>query len=423
MTTNLTDEELKRLIQLAQDKPTEQIQPIKVDYAFNLYLDNHKLSSYTIRSIKHTLKAFLQYFDTMPIEPSPIDHFFSNCTSFYTKKQYSLQSLILYKRHLKIIYNYLKTTLKYPNPMPMTIKLINKSQEEHIIWDIQTLEKILRTAEETENFSLILTIFDSGCRVGELGITPEHDCLRTDKVHPELEKIFVKGKSGYHPMHCSKTVCDILMQQSNPNTKAVFWTQEQPYGLHSHSLTERVRRLVISSGITGKKLGAHTFRHTASSIIFDKTESTRAVQQFLNHKKVATTEIYTHEFEDKKRKLLSPLAILGVEINKNKVQNNVAEQYKLILDGTNESSTALTIRNTTPETIEKVEAVPDLSDELFPKIPDDLNPLPRPQLTIKDLRVIREMAVYYTRTHPLDSLPGHLSNRMKQWIKYNRTKY
>ena len=93
-------------------------------------------------------------------------------------------------------------------------------------------------------------------------------------------------------------------------------------------------------------------------------------------------------------------------------------QPKMLVENTSENSTALVPFNPSETPLEKVEGIVDLSEELFPEIPEDVQTRPlHPTLTYKRLKALRKACVYYAKTAPLDGLTGELSQIFKDFFR------
>jgi hypothetical protein len=123
---------------------------------------------------------------------------------------------------------------------------------------------------------------------------------------------------------------------------------------------------------------------------------------------------YIHDAQDELKHQLSPLAMLGEEFIK--PRPNI--QVKLLPMDNTEPSTALVPINSPVEEIEHVEAVPDLSEELFPEIPEGVRTRAlHPTLTYKRLMALRKACVFYAQNAPLDGLTGELSQMFKDFFR------
>lgn len=133
----------------------------------------------------------------------------------------------------------------------------------------------------------------------------------------------------------------------------------------------------------------------------------------LQQTETKSARVYIHDAQDEPKQHISPLAIPGSEFTSPKTP----EQSKLLItDGTDNQSTALIPMTPSDETIEKVEGIPDLSEDLFSEIPEDVKPV-RPLLTYKKLAAMRKAFVFFARPKPLDETTGELSQMMKEFFR------
>jgi hypothetical protein len=104
-------------------------------------------------------------------------------------------------------------------------------------------------------------------------------------------------------------LCEALKKHGESKT-AVFCTLN---GLpaSSHALQAKVRNIVKAAGITGEKLGAHTFRHTVGSLVAQSTGSALSVKSILGHSDINTSMDYIHDAEDSLAQRISPIQLMN----------------------------------------------------------------------------------------------------------------
>ena len=76
-----------------------------------------------------------------------------------------------------------------------------------------------------------------------------------------------------------------------------------------HSHEARLSRALTAAGVVnlGKRVTAHTFRHSYATHLLLKGVDIRSIQERLGHSSVTTTEIYTHVVKAMQGKVRSPL--------------------------------------------------------------------------------------------------------------------
>jgi integrase/recombinase XerD len=67
------------------------------------------------------------------------------------------------------------------------------------------------------------------------------------------------------------------------------------------SVSHKIKDLLNYAGIVKEKEGAHLLRHTYGTLLYSKVKDLALVQDMMRHEDPATTRIYTHIADDKKR--------------------------------------------------------------------------------------------------------------------------
>lgn len=77
--------------------------------------------------------------------------------------------------------------------------------------------------------------------------------------------------------------------------------------LISYSQVQRALRVATKQAQVGKRVTAHTFRHSFATQLLRHGTGIRTVQEQLGHKDLQTTQIYTHAAGINQTGIVSPL--------------------------------------------------------------------------------------------------------------------
>jgi site-specific recombinase XerD len=226
------------------------------------------------------------------------------------------------------------------------------------------LKAVAGACREVRDKALILALIDSSARIGEIV------GLRVEDLGDDNFK--AKGKTGQRRYRCDARIISLLRECAVDGV--VFPMMDsgrrviRPARLCAN-LGDRVRVIMERAGLKGEKLGAHTLRHTAASLVARKSMSGLAVKALLQHDNIATSMMYIHDAEDKIQQAYSPLELSGVDMVGEARQLGIGEGVKMLA---------------TTEGI----GVYMLIEDLFPEVPEGVKV--RPALSSEDLRLIRD---------------------------------
>jgi len=200
-----------------------------------------------------------------------------------------------------------------PSLPPEKVKLPKEKKEK--IVNVLTLEQVKKLLEAPDTSTIIglrdrailETFFSTGMRVGEL-VNLNRDQIKIKPETKDLE-ISIVGK-GERPrtVYLSERAIFWLrkyLDTRNDKEKALFvsYRGKKPLGRLSVRSVERiVKKYAILAGLPSN-IVCHTLRHTFATDLLQKGVDLRIVQEFLGHKNVATTQIYTHVTRPKLREI------------------------------------------------------------------------------------------------------------------------
>ena len=267
------------------------------------YLKNEKLYTYdTIINYQIDLKQFQEYVDRLQVTTSTanketVENFFLSLHSLGM----SSSSLARKASTLRSYYSYLlKSSIIASTPMIgiKTPKLSKKLPSVLSISDVDTLCSIsTNSVVARRDKAIIEVMYSSALRLSELSN------LNIDSVDTLSKYVKVVGKGKKErilPLGGKAT--DALSQWINdrinlhPIDDALFINK---YGsrLSNRSIQNRINFWVKKQGLNCK-ISPHTLRHSCATHLLEASGDLRAVQEFLGHEDISTTQIYTNmDFE------------------------------------------------------------------------------------------------------------------------------
>jgi site-specific recombinase XerD len=164
------------------------------------------------------------------------------------------------------------------------IQFFTESQVEALM---TAIKKISRNPHR--DATMIMTCYRHGLRVSELvGMTWEQ--VRFDEAEMFVQRL--KGsKSTTHPIEGDELRALRKLKREKPNARFVF-VSEQGGPLSVDSFQGIVKRAGLSAGLPSRA-HPHMLRHGTGYYLVNKGYNTRLIQEYLGHKDIRNTELYT----------------------------------------------------------------------------------------------------------------------------------
>jgi integrase/recombinase XerD len=291
----------------------EEKQKRIIDYLndFLDWLDVEKgLSSKTQENYARFLKKFFDWLkinnleNLKPFELSP-DHIYQYKTflSRKLKKALKQSTQTYYLIALRQFLNFFaeKDIKSLP---PEKVKLLKKKTEKVIHFlTLEQVEKLLEAPDTSNEVGLrdraiLETFFSTGMRAGEL-VNLNREQIKIKPETKDLE-ITIIGK-GQRPrtVYLSERAVFWLrkyLETRKDKERALFinYRGKKPgTRLTIRSLERIVKKYAILAGLPLNTV-CHTLRHSFATDLLSKGVDLRVVQEFLGHKNISTTQIYTH---------------------------------------------------------------------------------------------------------------------------------
>ena len=173
-----------------------------------------------------------------------------------------------------------KTGLPNPTalvPMPPPSKQLRRTftaEETALLFDV---------AQTDIDRVYLELLFGTGIRKGECPLWADkirHNCIEVD------------GKTGPRLVAILPRVRDLLVGTGDGTRLWISPNTGKP--LELDGLNTRYRRLIESAGLTGRKLGQHTIRHTFATTFLERGGDLMTLRDQLGHQDLRSTQAYIH---------------------------------------------------------------------------------------------------------------------------------
>ncbi len=192
------------------------------------------------------------------------------------------------------------------------IKLTKDKKERSVKFlDLKQIEKLLLSPDTStitglRDRALLETLFSTGLRVAEL-VNLNREQIK-EAADAEIMEVSIVGKGG-HPRtvyFSSRALLAIhkYLKRRKDKDKALFIRYKGPkkasMRLTSRSVESIVKKYAKKAGIPIMTT-PHTLRHSYATDLLAQGVDLRMIQEFLGHRNIATTQIYTHITSQKLR--------------------------------------------------------------------------------------------------------------------------
>ncbi len=179
--------------------------------------------------------------------------------------------------------------------------------------NLDQIKKLLNAPSQEKitgirNKAILETLFSTGLRVSEL-VGLDRDQINISQKIEDLE-VVVTGKGDqtrtvYFSPRSIKAIKKYLFARKD-DEKALFIRYRGPKTgnrrLSVRSIENIVKKYVKKTGLP-KNTTPHTLRHSYATDLLAQGVDLRVIQEFLGHKNIATTQVYTHITSKKLREI------------------------------------------------------------------------------------------------------------------------
>ncbi len=273
-------------------KPTKRgyKEPFSVSIErFLSFLNQRDYSSHTIRNYKKDLEGWFLFLGKRKESYPLIREYLADMI----KRNFSRKTIARHLSSLRSFYNFKILSEGGDNPVSTTMTpKIGQRLPKFLSFD--EINRLINVSSSgrfgKRNRAIIELFYSSGIRVSELSSLNIADI----NFHDEIIKIISKGgaeRTVPFGSYARDALLEYLSERRLKDEDAVFLNR------FNERLTSRGIWLIIES--IRKKAGIphispHTLRHTCATHLLEQGADIRSVQEFLGHKLLSTTQIYTH---------------------------------------------------------------------------------------------------------------------------------
>lgn len=185
----------------------------------------------------------------------------------------------------------------------------------------EEVSRLLEVAEQDTSpdgqrlYTLLEILYATGLRVSELVSLP----IKALRIHRKGTSITVKNffiikgkgqKERLVPLHpkavhaLERYLHDSGHFLSSPPSPWVFPSSGKEGHLTRQRFGQLLKILATSAGIPARKISPHVLRHSFASHLLHHGADLRVIQELLGHSDIATTQIYTHVFDEHLKELV-----------------------------------------------------------------------------------------------------------------------
>jgi len=272
------------------------------DVLVNNYLQKLNIQNYskqTISSYISALNKFIEYIQhnkTKKIDETVIQNYLNYCK---IDRGYSLSSMKQIYSAIKFLYQ--KVLLK---EFPSSLKFSFRPEEKlPTVLSVIDIKNIFLHTPNLKHKTILMTIYSGGLRISELINLEIKDI---DYVRKTIIIRGAKGKKDRVIMLSSK-LTPIIKTYINKYLPQVFLFENPKGGKYSTTSIRSFYKRSLEKAKIKTPATIHTLRHSFATHLLEQGTDIRYIQKLLGHKKLETTQIYTHITKPAFNNLISPL--------------------------------------------------------------------------------------------------------------------
>ncbi|NQV38538.1 MAG: tyrosine-type recombinase/integrase [Candidatus Marinimicrobia bacterium] len=260
-------------------------------------------SQQTIASYTSSLKLFADWLIHNSVESisnSVIEQYL-----YEKKKQYSLSTLKQTIAALKFLHT---DVIHKDIPDSLNIRL-RKEEKIPTVLSEEEISRILKTVSNLKHRTILMTIYSAGLRLGET--------LNLKLQDIDFDRKIINIKQGKGKKDRQTILSDHLVSEMKKYTDMYqpgsFVFEGEANKKYSASSVQNIMRKAVKKSGIHKHATVHTLRHSFATHLLENGTDIRFIQELLGHKKLETTQLYTHISKISFNRIKSPLDKLNLE--------------------------------------------------------------------------------------------------------------
>ena len=223
-----------------------------------------------------------------------------------TKKR-SISSMKQTIASLKFIYS---DVLKKDIPSSLIIQF-RKEEKIPVVLSEEEVTRLLNSVNNLKHSAILMTIYSSGIRLNELL------SLQVKDIDFDRNIIIVKMGKGKKDRQSvlSQSLKSVLINYLGKYQPSKYAFEGQSGGRDSASSVQSIMKKAVKNAGVKKHATVHTLRHSFATHLLENGTDIRFIQELLGHKRLETTQIYTHISKVSFDRIKSPLDRLDINLH------------------------------------------------------------------------------------------------------------
>ncbi len=222
------------------------------------------------------------------------------------KKQRSISSLKQTVAALKFIFTDVLNK-KVPDALDIRFR---KEEKTPVVLSEAEIVRLFSAVKNLKHKTILMTIYSAGLRLSEALD------LKTSAI--DFDRMIITVRQGKGRKDRNTVLSETLVQQLNQyihkyNPEEYLFEGRNGKRYSASSVQSIMKRAVQQAGIQ-KKATVHTLRHSFATHLLENGTDIRFIQEILGHKRLETTQIYTHISTIAFHRIKSPMDRLKLDI-------------------------------------------------------------------------------------------------------------